>query len=216
MIAALFVQPGGAYFGLPDVDPWDEARDARRYAGPFPVVAHPPCGRWCRLAGFVEWRTGKKRGDDGGCFASALASVRRWGGVLEHPAYSLAWRAHGLLAPPNGGGWVRDLEGGWTCYVEQGAYGCEARKPTWLYAFGVVPPSLRWGFTDRRAAGKIVGRLRWKTARSGARVRSTPRNVVNYESRFRDSRAASRTVPAFRDALLAMAGSRLLSEAACL
>lgn len=26
MIAALYVQTGGAYYGLPDVDPWDEAR----------------------------------------------------------------------------------------------------------------------------------------------------------------------------------------------
>lgn len=28
MIAALYVAEGGCYFGLPDVDPWDEARDA--------------------------------------------------------------------------------------------------------------------------------------------------------------------------------------------
>lgn len=47
-VAALFVETGGVYFGLPDVDPWDEARDARKYAGPWPVVAHPPCERWGR------------------------------------------------------------------------------------------------------------------------------------------------------------------------
>ena len=34
MVAALFVQPRGCYANLPDVDPWDEARDARKYAGP--------------------------------------------------------------------------------------------------------------------------------------------------------------------------------------
>lgn len=28
MIAALFVQTNGAHFGLEDVDPWDEARNA--------------------------------------------------------------------------------------------------------------------------------------------------------------------------------------------
>ena len=55
-IAALYVQKNGCYFGLPDVDPWDEERDARLYAGPHPVVAHPPCARWCRLAGLVESR----------------------------------------------------------------------------------------------------------------------------------------------------------------
>jgi hypothetical protein len=41
VIAALFVDDGGSYFGLPGVDPWPEARDARRYAGPWPAVAHP-------------------------------------------------------------------------------------------------------------------------------------------------------------------------------
>src|SRR5262245_42322222 len=106
MIAALFVDPDGAYAGLPDVDVWDERRDARAYAGPHPVVAHPPCARWCRLAGLVEKRWGHKKGADGGCFASALASVRRWGGVLEHPAYSDAWLAFNLPLPPVEG-WQR-------------------------------------------------------------------------------------------------------------
>ena len=32
-VAALYVQTGGCYFDLPDVDPWDEAQDARLYAG---------------------------------------------------------------------------------------------------------------------------------------------------------------------------------------
>ena len=91
MVAALYVEKGGAYFGLEDVDPWDEERDARLYAGPWPVVAHPPCGRWCQLASVNEARWGAKIGEDGGCFAHALESVRRFGGVLEHPAYSLAW-----------------------------------------------------------------------------------------------------------------------------
>lgn len=43
MIAALYVEDGGEYFGLEDVDPWPIGRDARNYAGPWPVVAHPPC-----------------------------------------------------------------------------------------------------------------------------------------------------------------------------
>jgi len=146
-VAALYVETGGCYFGLPGVDPWDAERDATKYAGPHPVVAHPPCARWCRLAGLVEARWGYRRGEDGGMFASALAAVRRWGGVLEHPAYSDAWPAHGLNAPPTGGHcWVAaDPVGGWTTYVEQGRYGHVAKKATWLYACGVDLPRLRWG-----------------------------------------------------------------------
>src|SRR3546814_6498917 len=85
-VAALFVEAGWAYFGLPGVDPWDETRDARRYAGPWPVVAHPPCQRWGRYwNGGPSARVKCKLGDDNGCFGAALAAVRRWGGVLEHP-----------------------------------------------------------------------------------------------------------------------------------
>jgi len=145
MIAALFVQRDGCYSGIDGVDCWDEKRDARLYRGPHPVVAHPPCARWCQLASLVEARYGYKKGEDGGCFLSALRSVCDYGGVLEHPAYSAAWAAHGLPAPPGCGGWVRGLCGGWSCHVEQLSYGHAARKKTWLYCFGVAPPPMRWG-----------------------------------------------------------------------
>lgn len=145
-IAALYVMPGGAYFGLPDVDVWDVARDARLYAGPHPVVAHPPCERWGHYwYGGPSAKVRRIKGDDGGCFAAALAAVRRWGGVLEHPAASAAWDAFGLLRPPRAGGWVNaDLVGGWTCCVDQGHYGHRAQKATWLYAHGVELPALVW------------------------------------------------------------------------
>lgn len=109
MIAALFVAKGGCYFGLDDVDPWDAARDARLYAGPHAVVAHPPCDRWGRYwHGGPSARVRRVKGDDGGCFESALASVRLWGGVLEHPEASSAWRTFGLTAPPRTDGAAAD------------------------------------------------------------------------------------------------------------
>jgi hypothetical protein len=191
-VAALYVAKGGIYFGREDVDPWDESRDARLYAGPLPVVAHPPCSRWCRLAGLVEARWGHKRGEDGGCFAAALASVRRWGGVLEHPAYSDAWPAFGLPHPPRHGGWVRGLCGGWAAHVEQSRYGHLAKKATWLYAFGCELPSLRWGFSADQKSAALVSWCGNKVARTPDRPRV-------------GKAAAAATPPAFAELLLSIA-----------
>lgn len=147
MIAALFVHTNGPYFGLEGVDPWDIHRDARRYSGPYPVVAHPPCERWGRYwGGGPSAKVKRKKGDDDGCFLSALSAVRIHGGVLEHPEASHAWSHFGLNTPAKSGGWIpADFEGGWTCCVEQGNYGHRARKATWLYACHVALPELTWG-----------------------------------------------------------------------
>lgn len=152
MIAALYVESGGAYFGLPHVDPWDEPRDARAYSGPWPVVAHPPCQRWGRYWHGAPCKPNQYRlGEDGGCFAAALTAVRNYGGVLEHPAHSHAWRYFGLRTPPAAGGWATaDEYGGWTCHVEQGHYGHISRKATWLYACGAYLPELVWGPCEQR------------------------------------------------------------------
>lgn len=167
-IAALYVESGGCYFNLPGVDPWDETRDARAYAGPWPVVAHPPCQRWGKMwfgQPLTVKLTGvrKIKGDDGGCFAAALASVRKWGGVLEHPWGSHAWPHFGLNTPPREGGWIMaTLDGGWTCCVEQGRYGHYARKPTLLLVYGLDPdelPELQWGKSEPRYDPAVVERM---------------------------------------------------------
>lgn len=178
-VAALYVDPQGVYAGLPDVDVWGEERDARLYAGPWPVVAHPPCKSWSIMG---QCRPEIIRGDDGGCFAAALESVRRHGGVLEHPAYSHAWRAFGLPWPGASGGWGGHLlDEGWSCEVDQAHYGHPANKRTWLYYVGnSAPPEMRWGSAP-----------------------FTGRTVRNDGGGGRDQR--SRSPLEFRDALLAMA-----------
>lgn len=170
MIAALYVATNGCYFGTPDVDPWDERRDARLYTGPHAVIAHPPCERWGRYwGGGPSAKVPRELGADGGCFEAALAAVRRWGGVLEHPEASHAWDRFGLMRPPKTGGWVRNPRG-WTCCVEQGHYGHRARKATWLYAVVPNPPELIWGLSagerldegfhsaEERRAARAAGR----------------------------------------------------------
>lgn len=143
-VAALFVAPDGPYAASTGVELWTAERDARRYAGPYPVVAHPPCARWGRM-----WWLGPRgrdgRGEDGGCFAAALAAVERWGGILEHPEGSSAWPTFRLVRPRRGE-WLR-AEGrpGWATEVDQAAYGHRARKRTWLYYVGNrAPRPLDW------------------------------------------------------------------------
>ncbi len=193
MIAALFVEKNGVYYGLPDVDPWDEQRDARKYQGPHSVIAHPPCARWCRLAGLVEARWGHKRGEDGGCFESAKLSVDTYGGVLEHPAYSDAWPRYGLSKPSRHGGWTASGKG-WTCHVEQGRYGHSAKKATWLYAVNTSLPELKWGFNPDQKSKALVS---W-----------CGNHVSSGENRPRVGKAAAaRTPPEFQQVLMEMANS---------
>lgn len=140
-------------------------------------------------------RLGHKRGEDGGCFASALLSVRTFGGVLEHPAYSDAWQAFGLLVPPRSGGWVKSATcGGWTAHVEQGRYGHPAKKATWLYAQSRHLPTLRWGSIADQQSKALVS---W-----------CGNHVGSGEHRPRIGKAkASATPPEFREVLLSIARS---------
>jgi hypothetical protein len=201
MVAALFVAKSGCYDGIQGIDAWDVERDARLYAGPYPVVAHPPCERWGRYWGGAPTTWPRLiKGDDGGCFAAALAAVRRWGGVLEHPEASAAWDAFRLAKPPRSGGWLRadwiDGFDGWTCCVEQGAYGHPARKATWLYACHVDLPELAWG----RAAGDFF-RLDDGYHNAAERARAIKTGICQ---RLSKRQRAATPIP-FRDLLISIA-----------
>jgi hypothetical protein len=142
----------------------------------------------------------KTKGDDDGCFAAALAAVRKWGGVIEHPWGSHAWPHFGLNTPPRTGGWIMaDFEGGWTYCVEQRPYGHHARKPTLLYAVGCDLPRLAWGATEAQLDPKIVARIGIKRARKQGEVASKGGGT--------DSSARIYTPPAFRELLLGMAAT---------
>lgn len=196
-VAVLYAYADGPYAGLDGVDVWDVTRDARTYAGPHPVVAHPPCSRWCQLAHVNQKRYGQRVGDDGGCFAAALASVRRWGGVLEHPAFSYAWPAFNLPRPRRFG-WTRDLvTGEWVCEVSQAAYGHAARKLTWLLYVGDAPPP----------------QLDWSRPAATAQVSWCANHGCSDLPRI-GKRKASETPAAFRDLLISMARGARAMEAA--
>ena len=142
----------------------------------------------------------KVKGDDGGCFKHALDSVRKYGGVIEHPWGSHAWKHFGMKLPPRKGGWiVADEFGGWTCCVEQGRYGHYARKPTLLYAVGCDLPELDWGIGESRLDPDVIARVGLAKAKKLGEVCSKGGGV--------DSSPRIGTPVKFRDLLLTLASS---------
>lgn len=144
LVAALFVRADSVYKTLPGVDCYDIERDARTWPGGCPVVAHPPCKRWSSLNNLVLARYPHRaeefaHGNDGGLFEWSLGQVREWGGVLEHPAFSRAWRTFDLPRPAPMV-WQRGVCGGWAIEFDQSSFGHQARKRTWVYAYTDAPP----------------------------------------------------------------------------
>jgi hypothetical protein len=128
-VAALFVRADSHYKTIAGVDAFDMARDARTYDGPWPVVAHPPCRAWASLRNHA-----KPRPDERNLARLAVALVREFGGVLEHPWRSTLWDAQSL---PDVG--QRDSYGGFTLVIDQNWWGHRAQKRTRLYVVGCKP-----------------------------------------------------------------------------
>jgi hypothetical protein len=114
---------------------------------------------------------------------SAFNSVITYGGVLEHPAFSDAWKKYDLMRPVVGK-WIKCRLGDyWVCEVWQSAYGHKARKRTWLlYQGNKNPPEMNWGrpeakyqigFHDQR--GKLLN----KPTISGKAASATPMALRN-------------------------------------
>lgn len=184
MIACLFVEKDSIYKTIPECDCYDIERDAMTYRGNYPVIAHPPCQLWGALAhvNYKRWGGEHNRpGNDGGKFKFALEAVKRFGGVLEHPARSGAWSAY-WLTKPRRAGWQKTIDGGWVCEVWQSAYGHKANKATWLYLVGSPEPTV-WkrvigiyqvGFHDQR------GKDRNKPTISKKDANATPKDFALY------------------------------------
>ena len=145
-VAALYVEPRGPYPALV-ADWFDEARDARTYRGPGPVVAHPPCGPWSKLRRFCTLPEEQRL-----LALLAVEQVRTFGGVLEHPAGSLLWREAGLPVPES---MFSDQYGGRSYEVAQGDYGHAAPKLTWLYAVRLGPCPFRSSLFRTDPGGRV-------------------------------------------------------------
>ena len=166
VVAALYVDPRGPYPRMQGVEAWDEARDATTYAGPHPVVAHPPCGPW----GALRKMCSRQRRD---LAPLAVEQVRQWGGVLEHPRGSLLWQECGL---PSAG--TVDAFGGFTLDIEQVAWGHKARKATWLYFVGVDPIIAKGGVRRGGTPTHLVSQTRGRNLAGLKRMSDQARKIT--------------------------------------
>lgn len=111
-VAVLWVERKSPYWRLwPTVELWGRGRDANTYHGPFPIIAHPPCGPW----GKYKTVSQESRSDG----IQAMSHVHQWGGIVEQPLGSELFALHG------GPGRIAK--------VNQGDFGHLALKPTLLY-----------------------------------------------------------------------------------
>lgn len=132
MISVLFARSDSIYKRIPDCDVWDLGRNALKWPGGNPLIAHPPCRLWGRLRGLANYVEGEKE-----LALFAVDKIRIFGGVLEHPFASLLWKAASLPRPGQ-----FDQFGGWTLAAPQFWWGHKAYKATWFYIVGCSPEKL--------------------------------------------------------------------------
>lgn len=110
-VACLWVQERSVYETFENTECWGRCANANLYAGPYPIIAHPPCGPW------GNYRNKSHESIDHGIKAMEL--VHRWGGVVEHPLSSPLFEIYG--------------RGGWVQKIDQADFGHQAKKTTLLY-----------------------------------------------------------------------------------
>lgn len=169
-VAVLFARRDSNYKAMAGVDVWDEDRDARKWPGGAPLVAHPPCRLWARLRHFAKAADPVMERQ---LAIDAVRRVQRYGGVLEHPAESTLWRHMGLPAA----GRAPDGFGGWTAEVRQCDWGHKAEKLTWLYIVGCHPDELP-PLPERREATHYI-----KSNRAGYRPSARKLPHVTHDER---------------------------------
>jgi len=132
MIAALFVREDSHYKEIPGVDAYDHKRDALSWSGGCPAVFHPPCRAWGKYKSKALPRPGEKD-----LARWSMSMVRRFGGVIEHPASSDLWKEFNCLSYG-----LRDEFGGVLFPVYQSWFGHRGQKETALYLVGAPVPAL--------------------------------------------------------------------------
>ena len=130
-IAALCVSHTSIYKKLPNIECWDQKRDAAKFSGGMPVVAHPPCRAW---SAFTAHQTVDVEPEEMELGIHCCDMLKQNGGVLEQPAHSRLFQAGSLPEPGDAGS--KDL---FSLQVDQSWWGYALKKGTWLCFSGVDP-----------------------------------------------------------------------------
>ena len=130
--AALFCRRDSDYKLRDHWDVYDADRNALTYAGNGPVVCHPPCRFWGQLS-HMAGRSGNMTPEqieaEKGLATWSIETIRKVGGVLEHPSGSKIFKQLPEIGEV-------DECGGFVIEIDQYDFGHVARKATKLYIVG--------------------------------------------------------------------------------
>lgn len=179
-VAVLFARADSLYKKLPGTDVWDEERNATKWPGGAPIVAHPPCRLW----GGLRHRARASNPQAERMLAiQAVNMIRIYGGVLEHPENSTLWPTLGLPEP----GHKPDEYGGYTLQIKQQDFGHRAEKPTRLYIVGcpeeflpVLPPKSTEPATHVINHSFRKGHPKWRPECTKAEREATPAALAEW------------------------------------
>ena len=131
-IPVLFTAHNSLYNDIDIFDCYDEKRNALSFNDRVPLIAHPPCRKFSKLRGLSTAPLSEKK-----LAFFALAKVRQFGGILEHPRSSTLWLNGNFKldgSVDDYGGFLRSVNLSW--------FGFPAEKKTMLYFVGIDPALL--------------------------------------------------------------------------
>lgn len=129
-VSVLCVASGSNYYRIPGLDLWDTMRDAYKFTGQNPVIAHPPCAQWSRLHKFAKQNEYEKE-----LAVFCWEKVNQNGGIFEHPAGSHFFKFIGADCKK-------------IVSVDQHWWGFPCRKRTYLYFNGFAPAQMPLNFSS--------------------------------------------------------------------
>ena len=180
-VAVLFARSDSIYKALPGCDVYDIERDARRWPGGAPVVAHPPCRAWGRLRAFA-----KPRHDEKDLARWAVAQVRNGAACWNTLSHQPCGRTRACLEAKS----ETTLAAG-PCQFINGGLVIELRS-----AHGFTSSALNLGRcrTSRCALGSRIAAYGWT---SGAPMGRTSAKATPTINRFLAMQNASTRPPSW-------------------